>query len=505
MFRFAQGFKGADSPKDELIKQFDEPKLSDEYDDLHTRRVCFGYGVSPQRLLRMQNRSTAQTNQEAAEEEGIAPFREWVEKVINFTLQRKMGFQKYEFKFDISQDPDPTKQSEIDATDLESGIATVNEKRIARGWDPRPEPEADKLGKWIATGWVPIDQLPIPANPGEGDKPGKSGAGQESEPGQNGSEDDDEPPPAGGKSKQKVAKAADGPPAILEPARDTIRSRAAKAALFAHVYRFFHAVKSTMVIVDPHTHDASHKMHKADEPDAATQEQIEQIVEAVMAAIPWKSLPDAIEPAISDAATEGVAVGLDQVERAMQTGPLTVSLSPTPVRIMTSSMISDVNQVAIDYAKKRSAELVGMKWVDGDLVTNPNAAMAITDSTRNMIRQAITDAFSREVPFNQLVQTIQNSGAFSEERAKLIADTEMKFAQSRGNLEAWKRSGVIKSIRWLVSGLHYDLDECDLNVEAGPIPIGEAFPTGDEAPPAHPRCGCVAALAELNLPQKKAA
>jgi hypothetical protein len=168
-------------------------------------------------------------------------------------------------------------------------------------------------------------------------------------------------------------------------------------------------------------------------------------------------------------------------------------------------MISDVNQVAIDYAKKRSAELVGMKWVDGELVTNPNAAMAITDSTRNMIRQAITDAFSREVPFNQLVQTIQNSGAFSEERAKLIADTEMKFAQSRGNLEAWKRSGVIKSIRWLVSGMHYDLDECDLNVEAGPIPIGEAFPTGDEAPPAHPRCSCVAALAELNLPQKKAA
>lgn len=489
MFRFAQGFRGSDSQKEEYIKQFEEPHLSDEYDDLHTRRVCFGYGTSPQRLLKMQNRSTAQTNQEAAEEEGIAPFRIWVETSINYTLQRKMGFQKYEFKFDISQDPDPTKQAELDATDLGSGIATINEKRIARGWDPRPEPEADKLGKWIATGWVGIDEEPptppAPAKPGlPAPKP---------------QPDDDEPnPPKGG--KRKLAKSADGA-VILNPNADTIRARAAKAALFSKMWQFFHAIKSSIVIVGSQTA----KMAKADQTDEETKRQIEEIVDAIMAKIPWSSLPSYVQPAIQEASTEGASIGLDQIERAEQTGPMTVSLAPKPVRVITSSVISDVNQVAMDYARNRGAEMVGMKWVDGELVQNPNAAMAITDSTRNMLREILTEAFSREVPMSELAARIQQAGVFSEERAKLIAEQEAKMAMSGGNLEAWKKTGIVKAVLWLLSSLHDDDDECDSNHDAGPVPLGQAFPSGDEVPPAHPRCRCTASIASLNEPKKTGA
>ena len=522
MFRMAQGFRSSDSQKEELIKQFEEPKLSDEYDDLHTRRVCFSYGVSAQRLLRMMTRATATTNQEAAEEEGIAPSRQWTEDTINWGIQRKMGFQKYEFKFDISQDPDPTKQSEIDATDLGSGIATVNEKRIARGWDPRQEPEADKLGKWIATGWVSIDQVPQ-APAGSGGAPPTT-----PKPKTAADDDDDEPHPPAGKGKQKVAKSADAEPAILDPGRDTIRSRAAKASLFAKIYHFFHTVKSTMVIVDPHTHTFSSKVRKADDPEPGSDEQIEQIVEAIMGGIPWKSLPAYIQDAISEAAEEGAAIGLDQSERMIETPPAiptptpsiepipaptpaaipagrVIVLSPTPVRVITTSVISDVNQVAVDYAKKRAAELVGMKWVDGQLVQNPNAAMAISDSTRNMLREIIADAFERETPMNQLTQRIQDAGVFSQERAQLIADTETKFAMARGNLEAWIRTGVVKSVKSVLSMLHEGDDECDDNAEAGPIPVGEAFPSGDVASPFHPRCRCTMVAVELVDPTKKKA
>lgn len=494
-FRFAQGFKGADSPKEDQIKQFEEPKLSDEYDDLHIKRVCFGYGVSAQRMTRPMNRASSQTNQEAAEEEGIAPFRRWVESGINFGLQVKMGYQKYEFKFDTSTDPDPVKQAEIDAQDLESGKVSVNEARLRNGLDPRPEPQCDQIGKWIATGWVPITQPPAPAAP----KPG------EGNPPKPGTDPDDEPPPAGGKGKpQKFAK-ADANAVTLDPGRDTIRARAAQTALQARLSQFFHHIRSNMVIVDARR---AQKMAKAaDDPETEQeiQQRIEQIVEAIMASIPWKSVPDYVQPSIAEAASDGATIGLDQVERAIQTGPMVVSLAPQPVRVITSSVISDVNQVAMDYARKRGAELVGMKWVDGELVQNPNAAMAITDSTRNMLREILTDAFSREVPMSELVASIQAAGVFSEERAKFIADTEIRFAQARGNLEAWIKTGVVQTVKWLLSMLHVDDpdEECTINHDEGPIKLGEAFPSGDPAPPAHPRCRCGLGIATIK--EKKAA
>ena len=265
------------------------------------------------------------------------------------------------------------------------------------------------------------------------------------------------------------------------------------------MYHFFHNIKSSMVIVDPHVH----KMAKAEtDPDVVQQQQIEQIVDAIMGSIQWDALPAAVQPAIQDAALDGAAIGLDQTERAVQSGPLTVTLSPTPVRITASATISDVNQVAMDYARDRGAEMVGMKWVDGVLVQNPNAAMAITDSTRNMLREILTDAFSRETPMSELVQRIQAAGVFSEKRAKLIATTEVKFAMARGNIEAWKKTGVIQAVEWVLSADHEVDDECDENAEAGQVPVGEAFPSGDVAPPQHPACLCALRAVHLNPPKK---
>ena len=484
MFRFAQGFRSSESAKEDQIKQFEEPKLSDEFDDLHIKRVCFGYGVSAQRMTRPMNRASAQTNQEAAEEEGIAPFRRWVESSINHGLQARMGFQKYEFGFDVSTDPDPTKQAEIDQQDLD-GKMTLNEVRVRAGLDEIDSPNANKVGKWLTTGWASIDDAPALPTPKE---PAPRGNGEPPNP-------EDEPPAP--KGKQKVRKADDT--AVLNPGRDTIRARQAKSQLFVRVWHFFYQIKSTMVIVDPHTH----KMAKAEnEPDVIQQQQIEQIVDAIMGSIQWNALPLEVQPAIQDAALEGASIGLDQAERAVQTGPLTVTLSPQPVRVIASATISDVNQVAMDYAQNRGAELVGMKWVDGKLVQNPNASMAITDSTRNMLREILNDAFSHETPMSELVQKIRDAGVFSEQRAKLIASTEVKFAQARGNIEAWKKSGVVKEVEWVLSADHTEDDECDDNADAGPVAVGEAFPSGDVAPPEHPNCWCSLSIATLNPPKK---
>ena len=480
-FRFAQGFRSSESVKDDLIKQFDEPKLSDDYDDQHTRRICFGFGVSAQRLIRMMTRATATSNQEAAEEEGMAPFIKWAEDSINYGLQRKMGYTKYEFRFNAGLELDPQKQAEIDATDLGSGKLTVNEVRLRQGLDPFPLPQADQLGKWIATGWAAMD-APPPAP-----EPPKAPLAPVKDP----PEPDGNTPDG---KKKKLLKSDSS--AVLDPGRDSIRTRGARSALFGRLLQFFYSVRSNIVIVSPH----SKKMRKGQDDD---EKRIEQIVDAIMAKIPWDVLPSSIQPAIQEAALEGAQEGLAQAERAIQTAPMTVSLAPTPVRVIASVGISETNKGAMDYAKDRAAELVGMRWVDGELVPSPNAAMTITEPTRNMIRKVITDAFERETPLNRIVEMIQDAGVFSEERAQLIADTEIKFAQSRSNLEAWKKSGVVKSVRWVTSSLHDVMDECDENEEAGAVPLGSNFPSGVQSPPAHPQCRCVSLIAELIEPKKK--
>ncbi|MGD0154688.1 MAG: phage minor head protein [Terracidiphilus sp.] len=171
--------------------------------------------------------------------------------------------------------------------------------------------------------------------------------------------------------------------------------------------------------------------------------------------------------------------------------------------VKSSSVISDVNQVAMDWARDHAAERIGTKWYDGEKGTGPSEKWAISESTRNRLRGVITEAFSRETSIKELAQRIREAGGFSEERAKLIADTEANMAMSHGNVAAWKKTGVVKSIKWLKSSLHNVPDECDLNADGGAVLLGQAFPSGDEAPPAHPGCRCVVAIAELNEPKKR--
>jgi hypothetical protein len=170
----------------------------------------------------------------------------------------------------------------------------------------------------------------------------------------------------------------------------------------------------------------------------------------------------------------------------------------TDQRGNTSRVISDVNQVAMDWARDHAGERLGTKWYDGEASFNPSEKWPVAESVRLAVRMIMTEAFSREVPMRELAECIRIAGGFPADRAKLIAETEARLAMSHGNLAAWKRTGIVKSLRWLKSSLPRVRDVCDLNAEAGPIPLGARFPSGDEVPPAHIGCCCTAAIAELN-------
>lgn len=149
-----------------------------------------------------------------------------------------------------------------------------------------------------------------------------------------------------------------------------------------------------------------------------------------------------------------------------------------------------LDQNARDFAAERSAELVGMSWDGNDLVDNPNAEYAITDGTRNELKRLVTRAFDDGLSPKQLADSIDESVAFSGDRALLVARTEMARAHVQGALDAAMDSGVVVAKRWLLGSEHDHDDECDENDAEGLIAFDDEFSSGDDGPPAHPNCVC---------------
>ena len=152
------------------------------------------------------------------------------------------------------------------------------------------------------------------------------------------------------------------------------------------------------------------------------------------------------------------------------------------------SITSQVFTDAVEWARARSAELVGKSWdEDGALVDNPDASMAISDATRDDLREAVAKALEDGDSAAELAERIEGLGAFGEDRALTIARTEIIRANANGQMAAMRGSGVVKLKAW--STATEDVcDDCLENEDAGDIDIDDDFPSGDDCPPAHPSC-----------------
>ena len=160
------------------------------------------------------------------------------------------------------------------------------------------------------------------------------------------------------------------------------------------------------------------------------------------------------------------------------------------IHLSDKDLINAVNATARDWAKDRAAEMVGMKYnEDGDLIPNPDARWRIDDTTREELRQIVTAGFEKETGLNEMIEQIANAGSFSDARAEMIARTEISFAQTTANYEAWEASGVVEKVQWILSEDHPDYDDCDLN-DGEIVNLGDPFPSGHLAPPLHPHCFC---------------
>jgi hypothetical protein len=109
--------------------------------------------------------------------------------------------------------------------------------------------------------------------------------------------------------------------------------------------------------------------------------------------------------------------------------------------------------------------------------------------------QSIADAVSTGISEQlgvpgtaRLIKTVVDG--MSTYRAEMIASTEMNDAMSHAFLKKLKMNAV-EYKQWILGP--NPCAECEENAEASPIPVDEDFPSGDDAPPAHPNCICAVA------------
>jgi hypothetical protein len=160
----------------------------------------------------------------------------------------------------------------------------------------------------------------------------------------------------------------------------------------------------------------------------------------------------------------------------------------TELNITNNDVIASADAASQAWAQDRAAEMVGMKWVDGELVDNPNAKWVISDTTRSDINRIVTDAFSKPTSIQDVTQAIQDAGTFSDERAANIARTEIGNAQVQANFLAWQEAGNIAKLNFLTTN-ESDVCEVCLDFEDdNPYDFSEApIPIEDT----HPSCRCI--------------
>lgn len=127
---------------------------------------------------------------------------------------------------------------------------------------------------------------------------------------------------------------------------------------------------------------------------------------------------------------------------------------------------------ALDWATKHCAKLV----------------TKIDDETKTRIAQAVSKAIDEGQGISGLSKTIRDEIMdMSKYRSQMIARTETANALQVASLDTAKKMGATHK-EWVA-----EPDACEIclsNDAEGPIPVSQAFRSGDMNPASHPNCRC---------------
>jgi hypothetical protein len=124
------------APSGAKYQAFKEAPYKDEFDEWLARIVCYAFSLPSTAFTRQVNRATAETTQEAALAEGLAPLMGWVKRLADHVIQDRMGHADLEFAWSDLRPADPAEQAKMLDIYVRDAIYTVNEARNVLGFDP---------------------------------------------------------------------------------------------------------------------------------------------------------------------------------------------------------------------------------------------------------------------------------------------------------------------------------------------------------------------------------
>jgi hypothetical protein len=150
--------------------------LTGAIDEWLARIICWCFSVSPQALVKQQNRATAQTAKETAQEEGIEPRKLWFKSLMDTLIRRCYNASDLQFAWQDEEITDPLVKAQVYQIALGAGGSkpwmTPDEVRdMGYGMEPMSDEQKEEL--------APPPPV-APMLPGANQPGGKPGAVDES-------------------------------------------------------------------------------------------------------------------------------------------------------------------------------------------------------------------------------------------------------------------------------------------------------------------------------------
>ena len=476
-------------PSDFKMQEVRHAPLKDAYDEWLARIICYAFSVPISPFVNQVNRATGETLKLQATQEGMVPLKLWLKGILDRIVNVYLGEPDVEFVFNDQDENDPLEQAQTLVALVGAGIKNRDEGRDDLGLEPIPGGAGAEYTVTTSAGVAPItvpeEPEPAPVDPNA--PPAANG-----EPGA----------PKGAPSAALAAASGETPPTAPAKARSEPVERlpftkaagrrpgpvpfdrpAVHKAVGRYARKIAKALSATRTAVVAELADAPlGKAAGDDESPPDDPGQRKAWAEAKAAAIADSLDLSDLDALASDETLATIAA--DSVAEAI--AKIGVDLP--------SDLVDQVNERAVEMARERAAELVGKRVLDdGTIIDNPNAAWAISDSTRDALRDVIASGLEDNIGRDGIIDNIMAMGGFDADRAEMIAETEIRRANSLAALEGYKGAasiGVKTKKEWLIADGENVCDDCQDNADEGPIELDDAFPSGDDAPPGHPNCRC---------------
>lgn len=141
------------------IKSLKQAELKNEFDEWLARKICFAFSLPPTAFVKQLNRSTAQSDQERAKDEGLYPVLLYIKRLIDRIIREDFGASDLEFHWNDDEERDPKTQAEIDVMYVNAGLKTRNEIRDALGLEDVTGGEEPMIT--TASGPIPLPGSPL--------------------------------------------------------------------------------------------------------------------------------------------------------------------------------------------------------------------------------------------------------------------------------------------------------------------------------------------------------